>query len=374
MTHSGLFKLHIPLVFLMCMFLNACSDNAQSSGPGPGKGRPPVLVEIGQVELIDVADEIDAIGTLEANESVLITSTVTDIVSSINFDDGQSVSKGDILVTLSSDEQSAELDEALANLKESTRQLERLKSIGGTLASKSDIDIAQAQVDVNQGRLEGIKAKLADRIVVAPFSGVLGIRKVSVGAVVSPNTEIARLDDISVLNLDFTVPEVYLGQLSVGNTVKAESPALPGKGFEGRVSFVDRRVDVATRAVQVRAELPNGEGNLFPGMLMNVTLYSRKRESLIVAESALLQVGDSSSVFVLKGDNTVERRKVKIAKRMPGKVVISEGVQPGENIVVNGTLTLQDGSKIKIVGDDAPNLPQSESTQTAGVPSDAVRS
>jgi len=155
------------------------SDPAKSQGGPPG-GRPPASVAVSVVTPTRVADEIEAIGTLEANESVTITATVTDTIASVNFEDGQKVEQGDILVTLTKDEQTAELEEALANLDESERQLKRLESIGGTLASKSDIDLARAQVGVNKGRLEAIKARLADRIVSAPFSGVLGIRQVSV--------------------------------------------------------------------------------------------------------------------------------------------------------------------------------------------------
>lgn len=340
------------LYFLLAsIILIGCSDGKSAARNAPQL--PPALVEISTVEYAQVADEIEASGTLEANESVVITSTVTDIISSVNFDDGKIVKQGDVLVTLSSDEQSAELDEAQANLDEAIRQLARLERIGGTLASKSDIDEARAQVEVNRGRLQAIKARLADRIVTAPFSGVLGIRKVSVGAVVSPGTEIVRLDDISVLNLDFTVPEVYLADLSLGGRVIAKSPAMPEQSFEGTVSFIDRRVDPATRAIPIRAKLPNPDARLFPGMLMNVTLYSAEHQSLVVAESALLQVGSHSSVFVLKDDNSVERRVVKLGKRLPGKVVISEGLQAGERIVINGTLTLKDGAPVRVHNTEA---------------------
>jgi membrane fusion protein (multidrug efflux system) len=344
------FCVKLLLVSLGSLWLLSCSsDQGAGAAEGPGKARPPALVEVREVSFAEVSDEIEATGTLEANESVIVTSTVTDIVSSINFDDGQSVEKGEILLTLSNDEQSAELDEALANLNESKRQLSRLEGIGGSLASESDIDLARAQVDVNRGRLEAIKARLADRIVSAPFSGVLGIRKVSVGAVVGPNTEIARLDDISVLNLDFTVPEVYLGKLSAGAQVKAKSPAKPGTEFEGIVSFVDSRVDVATRAVQVRAKIPNPELELLPGMLMTVTLYARPREAMVIAESALKQVGERSYVFVLTEENSVERRQIQIDKRLPGQVVVSEGLTLGEKVVVDGTLSIRDGNTVRLL-------------------------
>lgn len=362
MVQSAIHKVQLACIFLACMYLGACDSDKEQKG-GKGGTRPAVLVEVEQVSLSIVAQEIEAIGTLEANESVVVTSTVTDIVSSVNFEDGQRVEKGDVLVTLSSDEQSAELDEALANLKESSRRLERLRSIGGTLASKSDIDLAQAQVDIHRGRLEAIKARLADRIVTAPFSGFLGKRQVSVGAVVGPNTPIARLDDIHVLKLDFSVPEIYADKLALGNPVKVESAAMPGTIFEGEVTFVDNRVDVATRSMQVRSKLENRDLSLFPGMLMSVSLFIGEEEALVVPEAALLQFGDRSSVYVVNDDNTATQRDIKIKRRMPGKVVLSEGLAEGEWVVTNGTLSLRSGSKVKI------HSRQAEASEAVDVPS-----
>jgi len=331
--------------------LTACGDSGSksASGGGPPGGRPPAAVVIDAVIKTRVADEIEAIGTLEAKESVLVTATVTDTVASVHFEDGHRVEKGDILVTLTKDEQSAELEEALANLDESERQLARLESIGGNLASKSEIDLARAQVGVNKGRLEAIKARLDDRIVSAPFAGVLGVRKVSVGAVVSPGSEIARLDDISELNLDFSVPEFYLGRLILGSAVTGESIAMPGEQFQGKVTFIESRIDPATRSVLVRAKLPNADFRLFPGMLMSVTLFAQEREALVVAEGALQQVGKRSSVYVVDEDFVVAKRAVEIGKRVPGGVVVTEGLQAGESIVVDGTLKLRDGAKVRAV-------------------------
>lgn len=349
----------IILLLGLGLSLTACTGETNSDEQKP-KFKPSAPVLIGYVEEQLVVDEIEAVGTLQASESVFITATVTDHVSSINFEDGQKVNKNDILVTLTSDEQVAELDEAQANLKESIRQLERLENIGGSFASESALDLARASVDANKARLEVIKARLADRIITAPFSGVLGVRKISVGALVTPGTEIARLDDINVLNLDFTIPEIYSNDLTSSSQVSATNSSMVGRSFEGKVAFVDKRVDPATRAVLVRAKIPNPDMSLFPGMLMNVSLYSKEYLAAIVPESALQQVGDNSSIYVVKDDQSVEKRKVTIGRRLPGKIVINDGVAIGEKIVVDGTLTLRQGSKVSIKNPEL--LPQVSSS------------
>lgn len=335
------------VVILLSFGFVACSDDNAVVKKQP-KARPAASVLVGVVEQQRVANEVEAVGTLIANESVLITASVTDNITRINFEDGQTVEEGDVLVNLTSDEQNAELFEAQANLAESIRQLERLESIGASFASKSGIEIAKANVEINKGRLEVTKARLKDRIISAPFSGVLGIRKVSIGALVTPGTEITRLDDISILNLDFTIPEIFSHGLSNSNRVTATSSSISGEVFEGQVSFFDKRVDATTRAVLVRAKVPNPDASLLPGMLMNVTLHSKEYLAAVVPESALQQVGKNSSVFVVKEDSTVEKRKVIIGKRLPGKVVIDQGLELGETVVIDGTLTLRNGSRINI--------------------------
>lgn len=333
-------------ISLCAAFLAGCGQ--QDASPPPGsKQRPPPVVITGKVQEQFIVDEIDAIGTLQANESVVISAAVTEPVASVNFADGQRVTKGDLLVALTSDEQAAELDEAKANLADADRQLKRIKSIGKNLASKSDIDAAQAKVDAYVGQLGAIEARLADRLITAPFSGVLGFRQVSVGALVTPGTEITTLDDISVVKLDFTVPEVFLGKVHLQSLVSGASPAWPGQKFDGRVSSIDSRVDPNTRAIQVRAEIPNPDLKLLPGMLMNVTLFSDQYPALLVDEAAIMQSGTRSTLYVVKEDATVELRDITIAKRLPGQVVISSGVVRDETIVVDGTFTLKPGIKVR---------------------------
>lgn len=336
-----------PLVALLILALTACEDSANSDAPAE-RARPAPLVVTAPVEERFIVDEIEAIGTLTANESVIISAAVTESVDSVNFTDGQVVKRGDVLVALSSDEQAAELAEAEANLADARRQLKRLEGIGNNLASKSAVDEARALVEANEGRLAAIKARLRDRLITAPFDGVLGFREVSVGALVTPGTEITTLDDISVVKLDFTVPEVYLGKVKPQNLVSGSSPAWPGEEFQGRVTSLDSRVDPNTRAIKVRAEIPNPEHKLHPGMLLNVVLFSDQYPALVVEESALVQSGSRSFVFVLNDDSTVEQRDVTLLKRIPGWIVVGSGVQRGDMVVIDGAMNLRPGMEVRL--------------------------
>jgi membrane fusion protein (multidrug efflux system) len=334
---------------LLCLI--SCGSDTSENARAKAGGRPPVAVEVASVELRELADTFETVGTLTANESVVITASVTDYVSSVNFEDGQFVRKGDVLVNLTNDEQHAELQEARANLSESERQLKRLESIGNNLASRSEIDIAKASVEANRGRLKAIDARLKDRIVRAPFSGVLSFRRISVGSLVSPGTEITQLQDISTLNLDFSVPEVLLGKLKTDSVVEGFSPSLPEETFNGKISFVDNQIDPATRSVLVRAKVPNLNGYLRPGMLISVALPLDRQTALVIPESALQQIGSRSSVYIVDEQSAVMKKDVLVNRRIPGSVIIDSGIQEGDKVVTLGTISLRPGAKVKIVKD-----------------------
>ncbi len=334
------------------LLLTACEQDSKPGASAKGGKRPPTAVVLGTVKEQFLVDEIEVIGTLQAYESVTVSSTVTDNVSTVNFSDGQFVEKDDVLVTLTDDEQTAELAEARANLDDSLRRLNRLESIGKNLASESDIDLARSEVGANRGRLQAIEARLDDRIIRAPFSGVLGFREVSVGALVTPGSVITTLDDIKTLKLDFTVPEVYLAQVQPGNLVAGDTPAWPDREISGRVATLGSRVDPVTRAIAVRADIANSDYQLRPGMLVNVTLFSNQYLGLVVEESALVQVGNRSSVYVVDENDIAQKQSVTIIKRIPGQVVLGEGVKAGDRVVIDGTLNLRDGAKVKIIGEE----------------------
>lgn len=312
---------------------------------------PPTPVFVTRVQLASMQDRIEALGTLRANESVELTATVTDTVSVINFDDGDRVEAGKVLVEMTSDEEHAQLEEARVAVSEARRQFERIKSLHAQKsASESLLDERKREWDTGRARLTAIESRMADRLVRAPFNGVVGLRNVSVGALVRPGDVITTLDDDNVMKLDFSVPAVYMGLLQPGLKVGANTPAWHDERFEGRVKSVDSRIDPVTRTVVVRALLDNPGHRLRPGMLMHVEIGSRERQAIVIPEESLVAKGEKQFVYVVdtSASNTVERREVRIGTRKPGRVEIVAGLETDELIITDGTVKVRSGSSVTI--------------------------
>src|SRR5690606_11894991 len=264
---------------------------------GPGAER---LVAVSPVTRQVLTDRIESVGTAYANESVNLTPKVSDTISRIAFRDGQMVEEGEVLVELTNSSEAARLAEAQATADEAQRQYERLQTLlANNLISGTDLDAARTRSDTAQARLEGVIVDMRDRLIRAPFTGVLGFRNVSEGSLVSPNTVITTLDDISVIKLDFTIAEVCLADLGVGQKVSARSIVYDNLVFEGDVQVVGSRIDPVTRSVAVRAHIDNSSGMLRPGMLLTVSLALDSTEVTVVPEDALIPSGGRQYAFVL---------------------------------------------------------------------------
>lgn len=298
-----------------------------------------------------LADPIESLGTLRANESAELTATITETISEIRFSDGQRVEAGQVLVALTNREQLAELAAAEADLEEARRQYERVQDLAERgQESRSVLDQRLRDLNSAQARLQAVEARLSDRLIMAPFDGVVGLRSVSVGSLLTPGAVVTTLLDDSVMKLDFAVPEVFLAHVEPGLAIRARSSAFPDEKFEGEVASLSNTVDPVTRAFQVRALIPNPERKLKPGMLMTVTLDSRERNGLTIPEEAVLSRGRSHHVFVVAGDDELkaERRSVTLGSRMPGRVEIRDGLEAGERVVIHGGFRLSDGDSIRI--------------------------
>lgn len=319
----------------------------------------PVDVIIQPVTLIPVHTELEAIGNLYANESIEITANLNKKITGINFNDGQRVKQGHILVEMTSHEERALLAEARVNSDEAKKQWERVDSLAKTgAASQSLLDQRLREYEAAQARYNAIESRLKDLLLQAPFAGVVGLRQVSVGALVSPGEVITTLNDDSKMKLDFTVPSVYLSSLSQGLIVKAKTRDLNNKVLTGTVASVDNQIDPVTRAVKVRAILENPEHELKQGMLMEVTLKTKERQSLVVSESALMPLASNNFIFVVKETPEkqfiVERKKVEIGQRLVGSVEIISGVVEGEKVVTHGVQKLRAGQLVKILSEEKP--------------------
>jgi membrane fusion protein (multidrug efflux system) len=267
----------------------------------------------------------------------------------VAFEEGERVERGAILAELVSAEEAAALDQARASHFEAHKQFERVADLvrQGT-ETVARLDSATASRDSAAARVAEIEARLSDRLVRAPFAGIVGLRMVSPGALVQPGTLITTLDDIDPIRLDFTVPETFLGALQVGLEVRARSEAWPGRVFPGKVAAIDPRVDPRTRAVRVRAHVDNADAALRPGMLLAVELVHRVRRSLAVHEEALVPVGERSYVYVVEGDQ-VRRVEVHSGGRRPGLVEITDGLAEGDRVVIEGTQHVRPDGPVRVL-------------------------
>lgn len=298
-----------------------------------------------------LSDPIESLGTLRANESADLTATITETISEIRFSDGERVEAGQVLVALTNREQLAELAAAEADLDEARRQYDRVQDLAERgQESRSVLDQRLRELNNAEARLQGVEARLSDRLITAPFDGVLGLRNVSVGSLLTPGSVVTTILDDSVMKLDFGIPEVFLAHVGTGLAVRARSGAYPDDEFSGEVASLSNQVDPVTRAFQVRAEIPNPDRKLRPGMLMTVTLDSRERTTLTIPEEAVLSSGRSHHVFVVSGDEeySAQRRSVELGARMPGRVEIRDGLEPGDRVVIHGGFRLSDGDSIQI--------------------------
>ncbi len=332
---------------------SAAAGGFPGGGRGPGgfggRQQAPPLVRAEPVKLDELYDSVTAIGTAVANESVTVTAKVTDTVSAVDFEDGDFVEEGAVLVQLTNREEEALLAEARANLDDAETQFSRIENLATqNLVSASELDIARSRADASRARLETVLARLSDRLVRAPFAGVLGFREVSPGTLLQPNTPITTLDDISIIKLDFTVPESFLGAMNSGARVLARAASYPDREFEGVVRTVGSRVDPVTRAIQVRAHIPNDERLLRPGMLLTVDVVMAQREALVVSENSVYQVQDRAYVFVVDSENTAHERQIVTGDRRFGIVEVVEGLEEGELVVTEGIVKLRDGSPVRL--------------------------
>ncbi|HRQ64282.1 MAG TPA: efflux RND transporter periplasmic adaptor subunit [Xanthomonadaceae bacterium] len=332
------------LLPLLALWLAACGTDTGQGARGEPPSVPVVAVPVERQPWIDA---IQALGTALANESVSITAKVTETVARVGFDDGDTVEVGQVLVALTDRAEVAQLEEAQAAFVEAERQYQRTADlVRQGMLNVSALDQQTAARDAARARMEGIRARLSDRVITAPFAGLLGMRRVSTGTLVTPGTVITTLDDISQIKLDFSLPETFLDAVRPGQRIVARAAAFPGREFEGVVATIDSRVDPVTRAITVRADVPNPEARLRPGMLLTVSVFSAPRESLVVPELALVQVGARHFLFRIDAEQRARQVEVHIGARRAGEVEVLSGVAEGDLVVVEGTVRLRDGSRV----------------------------
>ncbi len=342
-------------------------------GPGgPGGG---ALVAAQAAARHTFSDAIQALGTAQARESIVLTPKVADTIRRIRFESGARVRAGQVLVELSSVEQSASLAEANASnaaAQEALRREQELFDRG--FASQARLDTVRAAADAAAARVNAGSSRIDDRTIRAPFSGVVGLRLASPGQYVRPGDQIGTLDDLSEIKLDFDVPETRLAQLANGVRIVARTAAFPDRTFEGTISQVDSRIDPTTRTVRVRALLPNPGEIIRAGMLMTVQVQSNPRQALAVPEIAVLDQIDGAYVYRVRtaeGGASAEQVRVRVGQRSGGMAEILEGIGEGDQIIVEGVQSVRPGQPVRLGSEGGQLRDRMPAASTAPAPQNA---
>ncbi len=346
-----------------------------AQNPAAGRGVPPVLVEVTRVGKGRVEETVEAVGSLRANESVVISPKIAGIVESIAFTEGTNVKAGDELLRFDTDERRADLEAArlaIATARSQRDELAQKLARARTLRESGAISIAtvndlttqvktlETAIAGAEARERSASARLDDLILRAPFSGRVGLRLVSKGAFVDTKIAITTLDDLSQMKLDFSVPETALARMVPGAKIHARAAAFPGKAFEGILSVLDTRIDPGTRSAKATALLPNLDQTLRPGMFMNVEIRVAERpDAVMVPEEAVLAEGARQIAFTVV-DGKIDRRVVEIGQRQAGKVEVKSGLKEGEILVVRGVQRVRAGMPVQTRALDGAGGPEAK--------------
>ena len=332
---------------------------AQSASGATGGG---IVIEASKVKSVRMAQGLSAVGSLRSDESVTIRPEVSGRISEIGFREGQRVAKGATLIRFDTSVQAAELEQAEANLGLSKSRIERSRDLfaKGFISAQardeaeSNFKVAQATYDLSQARLTKLEIK-------APFSGIVGLRMVSIGDYVKDGQDIVNLEEIDPLKVDFKIPEIYLKQVAVGQSLQITLDAFQNQTFQGKVFAINPLVDTNGRSIVIRAMVKNTEARLRPGMFARVRLlFSDERDSVAVPEQSLIPVGDEQYLFKVV-DGRAQRFKVEIGQRRAGQVEILQGLTAGDVVVTAGQLKLRDGSQVTIDDETRRGIEDSKS-------------
>jgi membrane fusion protein (multidrug efflux system) len=324
-----------------------------------GRGPDAVPVALAAAEAGTIRERIEAVGTTLARQAVDIVPLTSGRVAEIAFTPGERVEAGAVLVRIDDEAEQAAVAEAEASLREAELALDRATKLrANNTVAQATVDELQAAFVGARARLDAARKQLADRTVKAPFAGLVGIRGIDIGARVDDETVLTTLDDLSEVEIEFSVPEIFFGRVRQGLPVSATSAAFPDRSFVGRIATIDTRVAEVSRAFRVRAVIPNPDLVLPAGMFMHVTVVLEERPAVLIPEQAVLAEGDSTYVFKVR-DERAERQKVELGQREAGAVEVLDGLSAGEAIVQSGLQRLRDGVAVEIAG-EVPAAPASD--------------
>ena len=336
-----------------------------ATGCGPGGGPPaePVIeVAVARPEVMSVDVTLPAVGTVEADERVVLQPEVPGLIESLHFVEGQRVKKGDVLFRMRSTKEEAQVAQARADRDLARSNLERARTLAGSKAiSQQELDLMESTLAARAATYELENRRMEERLILAPFDGVLGPREVSPGQYVNAGVPLVTLVEDARVKVRFRLPERQMAMVRTGQTARIRVNAHRDRLFEGAVDLVNPEVDPSTRTLEARVRVDNPDGALRPGMFGRVELVVGTRaNALVVPESALIPALDDFAVYVVVG----ERAKlvpVKLGVRLPGKVELESGLKPEDEVIVAGTQKVGDGTKVK-PGTDATGASQAPTT------------
>ena len=342
----------LPVPVLMCVLILLTGCEQPDDAAGKKTQRPPTAVIVAQPRQQIFTQTVEALGTAHAIESTVITTSIAEKITRIGFEDGQQVSKGHVIVQLNDTTERAELKAANSRLQERRKFTERSRDLRRQkIISQAELETAEAELANAQAVVAALQVEIADHAIRAPFAGRLGLRNVSVGALIQPSDAITTLDDLSVIRVDFTVPALHLAILQPRLALEARTATWPDRIFRGELASVGTQADPHSRAVTARALLPDTDGLLRPGMLVTLQLLADERQALAIPEAALMPLAEKQFVFILTDDHKVRRSEVTIGTRSDGRVEILDGLNADERVVVHGTLKVSDGAAVEVMAE-----------------------
>lgn len=343
---------------------------AAAPAKGPGGGAPPgIAVEAHPPQAVRLPQSITTVGSLRSDEAVIVRPEIAGRVVEIAFQEGQRVTRGQVLVRLDDSVQKADLERARANLTLSKSKYERARDLRaqGFISSQAK-DEAENNLKVAQADVELAAARLAKTEVKASFGGIIGLRSVSIGDYVKEGQDMVNLEEIDPLKVDFRIPEVFLSQVKAGQVLQITMDALPDRTWPGKVFAINPLVDANGRAIAIRAQVSNSDGRLRPGMFARVRLLtSEARDSLVIPEESIFPVGDDKYVYKVV-DGRAQRQKIEIGLRREGKVEVMAGLAPADLVVTAGIVKLRDGAPVRVANSAAPAQPVGSAAPPAPAP------
>lgn len=343
----------ILVVFALALlaFQPGCGNKSANAKSANGKEEMKVLVEAAKVTTESIADKLDVVGSIEANEAVDIKSEIDAIVAEIHFTEGASVTKGDLLIQFDDEKWRAQYLQAKAEVENARIRAARAEKLLKTdSVSQQEYDDAHAAARTAEANFALLEARLKETKIHAPFDGMISERLVSPGSYVKAGDKLVRIVDLDPIKVSFHVPERHLSELKLGQRVEVRIASVKDRAFHGEVYFIDPQVDVLTRTVKVKAKIDNKSAALRPGLFANVSLTLDTHENAtVIPEEAILAQTGATVVFVISNQQAMVR-PVETGLRIPGKVEILKGLEPGEQVVTAGHQKLFPGVKVMVAG------------------------